>query len=110
MAETFAMVATAVTATNAVTIIDSSFASINLIRSIYLHNAHTSNTAALTVSVSRLSTNDIYVVAAYTQVASQQTIQVLPEPLVLNNNDTLRVTCDPVDSVNVVASYLKIDT
>jgi hypothetical protein len=109
MPETFSMVATAVTATAAVTLIDSGFASINLVRSLTIHNQHTANTASVTVSVTRLSTANEYTVVAFTQVTAQQSIQAIAQPLVLNNNDTLRVTCDPVDEVHAVASYLRID-
>jgi len=110
MAETFSMAATAVTATSAVTILDASFASIHLVRNLNVCNIHTANTAAITVSVTRLSTANEYVHSMYTQVTCQQSISVLSQPLVLNNNDTLRVTCDPVDEVHVIASFLKIDT
>lgn len=110
MAETFSMVATAVTATNVVTILDAGFASIKLLRSINICNVHTANTAAATVSVTLTNTATEFTVAAYTQVDSQQRLEVLSQPLVLNNYDTLRIACDPVDSVHVVASYLDIDT
>lgn len=108
MPETFSMVATAVTATSAVTLIDSSFASINVVRSLNVCNVHTANTAAVTISVTRLSTASEFKVSVYTQVTCQQSVQVLTQPIVLNNFDTLRITCDPVDEVHAVVSYLRI--
>jgi hypothetical protein len=109
MAETFSMVATAVTATSTVTLIDSGFAAINVVRALNVYNAHTSNTAAVTIAITRITTATEYTLAAFSQVTCQETIQALPQPLVLNANDTLRVRCNPVDSVHVVASYLKIE-
>jgi hypothetical protein len=109
MAEKFAMIATAVTATSAVTILNAGFASIKLLRSINICNVHTANTAAATVSVTLTNTAAEYVVSAYTQVSSQQSIEVLSQPLVLNNFDTLRIKCDPVDEIHIVASYLDIE-
>jgi len=104
------MAATAVTATSAVTILDAGFGTIKLVRSLNICNIHTANTAAVTVSVTRITTASEFTLSVFTQVTCQESIAVLTGPIVLNNNDTLRIKCNPVDSVHVVASYLNIDT
>jgi hypothetical protein len=108
MADSFEMVATAVTATNAVTMLSLGSTARSVVRSLNLYNAHTANTAAIVVSVTRGSTAAEYTLVNYTQVTCQQSIQALSQPVVLNPLDSLRVKCDPVDSVDVVVSHLRI--
>jgi len=108
MAETFAMVATAVTATNAVTLINMNFSAVHLVRSLRLFNFDTANTAAVSVVVTRGDTASRFTVSAFTQVTCQQSIEVFPNPLVLNASDTLQVECDPVTEVHAVVSFLRI--
>lgn len=107
MADVFVMTATAVTSTATVTLINSGSNSRNLVRAIQIHNNHSANTAAVTISVTRGSTTP-FTVVRYTQVDSYQSLQPLSQPLVLGLNDTLQVTADPVDDVHVVASHLEI--
>jgi hypothetical protein len=108
MAEIFAMVATAVTATSAVTIINSNLSAIHVLRSLTVCNVHTANTAAASILVTRGNTNSQFTVSVYTQVTCQQSIEVLSQPLVLNSSDTLKIACDPVDEVHAIASFLRI--
>ena len=108
MAETFAMAATAVTATNAVTLISSSSSTIHVVRSLNLCNVHTARTAAATVVVTRSNTATRFTVSVFTQVTCQESIEVLAQPLVLNNSDTLQISCNPVTEVHAVASFLRI--
>jgi hypothetical protein len=108
MAEQFAMTATAITATNAVTVLQAGFGNLDLVRSINLFNVHTANTTSIRVTVTRQSTASEFVFSMHTQVASLQRIEVLDQPLVLNANDSLRVACDPVDEVHVVTSHLAV--
>lgn len=108
MADAFAMVATAVTATNAVTLIQSSISFTNIIRALSFVNIHTANTSAVTISVTSGSTASELKFAIYTQVTCQQSISVLDQPLVLNPSDTLRITCNPVNEVHAFVSYLRI--
>lgn len=108
MAETFAMVATAVTATSAVTLIGANFSAVHVVRSLNICNVHTASTAAATVIVTRTNTATRFTVSVFTQVTCQESIEVLTQPLVLNNSDTLQISCNPVTEVHAVASFLRI--
>lgn len=108
MADTFHMVAAAITATSTVTVLSPGPTSVAIVRSLSLHNNHTANTAAITVLVTNVNTTPEYVVAIATQVSCQETIQVFSQPLVIGNDDTLRVKGNPVNDVHVVLSYLRI--
>lgn len=108
MAESFHMIATAVTATATVTLLSPGPTTIGIVRSLSIHNNHTANTASVSIVVTDINTAVEYVVSAYTQVTCQQTINVLPQSLVIGNDDTLRIKGDPVDDVHVVVSYLRI--
>ena len=103
------MTATAVTATATVTLVANGDAEISMIRSVRLYNVHTANTAAASVIVSSPGTATEYIVARFTQLTCQQSVESLEQPLVLNPYDTLKVACNPVHEVHVVASYLRID-
>ena len=108
MPDIFMMTATAVTATSTVTLISSGPNARNLVRSIQIHNNHSANTAAVTISVTRGSTAAAFTIVRYTQVDAYETLQPLSQPLVLGLNDTLRVSANPVSDVHVVASHLEI--
>lgn len=108
MADVFVMSATALTATATVTLINSGSNARHLVRSIQIHNNHSANTAAVTISVTRGSTAAAFTIVRYTQVDAHQSLQPLSQPLVLGLNDTLRVAGDPVNDVHVVASHLEI--
>ena len=109
MPDIFMMTATAVTATATVTLIASApSTSRHLVRSLFIHNNHSANTAAVTISVTRGSTAAAFTIVRYTQVDAHETMQALDQPLVLGLNDTLRVSANPVNDVHVVASHLEM--
>ena len=108
MSDIFLMTATAITSTATLTIINSGANARNLVRSIQIHNNHSANTAAVTISVTRGSTAAVFTIVRYTQVEAFETLQPLSQPLVLGLNDTLRVSANPVNDVHVVASHLQI--
>jgi hypothetical protein len=108
MAEAFAMVATAVTATNSVTMIGMNFSAVHVVRSLRLTNVHTASTAAITVVVTKGNTASRFTFAAFTQVTCQQSIEALPNALVLGSSDTLQLECNPVTQVDAIISFLRI--
>jgi len=108
MANTFAMYATAITATNTVTLISLGTAATALVRSVTLCNVHTASTASMDVFINQGTSTDAIYVSRYSQVASQQTLHVLPEPIVLNAGDSLKASGAVVSLVHVVASVMKV--
>lgn len=108
MADSFHMVAAAITSTSTVTMLSPGPTSVAIVRSLSIHNNHTASTAAVTVVVTNLYTTSEYVVALATQVSCQQTINVFTQPIIVGNDDTLRIKADPAGDVHAVLSYLRI--
>jgi len=108
LANTFAMYATAITATNAVTLVSLGTSATALVRSLTLCNAHTASTASMDVFINKGTNTDAIYLSRYTQVASQQTLHVLPEPIVLDAGDSLKASGAVVSLVHAVASVMKI--
>ena len=108
MANTFAMYATAITATNTVTLVSLGTATTALVRSVTLCNAHTASTASMDVFVNKGTVTDAIYVSRYTQITAQQTVHVLPEPIVLDAGDSLKLSGASVANVHAVASVMKI--
>lgn len=108
MPQSFAMFATAVTSTNAVSLVSLGSFVTAVIRNVTLCNAHTASTASADVYVSMAGSTNAFYLQRYTQVPANQTLEVVSQPLVLNGGDSLKVECGIVANVHAVASVLKV--
>lgn len=108
MPDFFTMFATAVTSTSAVSLVTNGATEIAVVRSVTIYNAHTANTASVSVLVSTPGTAAQYVVSRFTQLTCQESTQALSQPVVLNASDSLAVKCEPAGEVHAVASFLRM--
>lgn len=108
MPNTFAMYATTITSTNTITLVNLGSAATALVRSVTLCNAHTASTASMDVFVNKVANTASIFISRFTLITAQQTVHVLPEPIVLEAGDTLKVAGAVVANVHAVSSVMKI--
>ena len=94
------------TTTNVTTLYTTPAATQTVVKSILVSNdSGSSDTITLTITDSASAVFSVYKVKS---VASNGTVELLDQPLVVMENEILKVTAATADRLHVVASYLEI--
>ena len=94
------------TTTNVTTLYTAPAATQTVVKSILVSNdSGSSDTITLTITDSASAVFSVYKVKS---VASNATVELLEQPLVVMENEVLKVTAGATDRLHVVASYLEI--
>ncbi len=94
------------TTTNVTTLYTAPAATQTVVKSILVSNdSGSSDTITLTITDSASAVFSVYKVKS---VASNATVELLEQPLVVMENEILKVTAGATDRLHVVASYLEI--
>jgi|TARA_R110000824_G_scaffold9592_1_gene42743 hypothetical protein len=94
------------TTTNVTTLYTAPAATQTVVKSILVSNdSGSSDTITLTITDSASAVFSVYKVKS---VASNATVELLEQPLVVMENEILKVTAATADRLHVVASYLEI--
>jgi len=94
------------TTTNVTTLYTAPAATQTVVKSILVSNdSGSSDTITLTITDSASAVFSVYKVKS---VASNTTVDLLEQPLVVMENEILKVTAGATDRLHVVASYLEI--
>jgi len=94
------------TTTNVTTLYTAPAATQTVVKSILVSNdSGSSDTITLTITDSASAVFSVYKVKS---VASNTTVELLEQPLVVMENEILKVTAGATDRLHVVASYLEI--
>jgi len=94
------------TTTNVTTLYTTPAATQTVVKSILVSNdSGSSDTITLTITDSASAVFSVYKVKS---VASNTTVDLLEQPLVVMENEILKVTAGATDRLHVVASYLEI--
>ena len=94
------------TTTNATVLYTAPAATTSLVKSI-LVSEDTGNADTITVTITDAAAA-VYSLFKVTAVASNTTVELLSEPIVVKENETLKVTADTANRLHVVASLLEI--
>tara|TARA_R110002074_G_scaffold6390_1_gene29348 strand:+ start:2161 stop:2484 length:324 start_codon:yes stop_codon:yes gene_type:complete len=94
------------TTTNVTTLYTAPAATQTVVKSILVSNdSGSSDTITLTITDSASAVFSVYKVKS---VASNATVELLEQPLVVMENEIIKVTAATADRLHVVASYLEI--
>ena len=94
------------TTTNVTTLYTAPAATQTVVKSILVSNdSGSSDTITLTITDSASAVFSVYKVKS---VASNATVELLEQPLVVMENEILKVTAGAINRLHVVASYLEI--
>ena len=94
------------TTTNATVLYTAPAATTSLVKSI-LVSEDTGNADTITVTITDAAAG-VFSVFKVLAVASNTTVELLGEPIVVKENETLKVTADTANRLHVVASLLEI--
>jgi len=94
------------TTTNATVLYTAPAATTSLVKSI-LVSEDTGNADTITVTITDAAAG-VYSLFKVLAVASNTTVELLSEPIVVKENETLKVTADTANRLHVVASLLEI--
>ena len=94
------------TTTNATVLYTAPAATTSLVKSI-LVSEDTGNADTITVTITDAAAG-VFSVFKVLAVASNTTVELLSEPIVVKENETLKVTADTANRLHVVASLLEI--
>ena len=94
------------TTTNATVLYTAPAATTSLVKSI-LVSEDTGNADTITVTITDAAAG-VFSVFKVLAIASNTTVELLSEPIVVKENETLKVTADTVNRLHVVASLLEI--
>ena len=94
------------TTTNATVLYTAPAATTSLVKSI-LVSEDTGNADTITVTITDAAAG-VFSVFKVLAIASNTTVELLSEPIVVKENETLKVTADTANRLHVVASLLEI--
>ena len=94
------------TTTNATVLYTAPAATTSLVKSI-LVSEDTGNADTITVTITDAAAA-VFSVFKVLAIASNTTVELLSEPIVVKENETLKVTADTANRLHVVASLLEI--
>jgi len=94
------------TTTNATVLYTAPAATTSLVKSI-LVSEDTGNADTITVTITDAAAG-VYSLFKVLAIASNTTVELLSEPIVVKENETLKVTADTANRLHVVASLLEI--
>jgi len=94
------------TTTNATVLYTAPAATTSLVKSI-LVSEDTGNADTITVTITDAAAG-VYSLFKLLAIASNTTVELLSEPIVVKENETLKVTADTANRLHVVASLLEI--
>ena len=94
------------TTTNATVLYTAPAATTSLVKSI-LVSEDTGNADTITVTITDAAAA-VYSLFKVLAIASNTTVELLSEPIVVKENETLKVTADTANRLHVVASLLEI--